>query len=74
MALNKIRFLNEMEKYREFAHGKGREIADNAGVSYNKYLTYMKGAGANQQVMEDILEATIELVKERHQAMSDVLE
>lgn len=72
--LNKIKFLNEMEKYRDFTHGKGREIAENAGISYNKYLTYIKGAGANIETMEVIVEATIELVKERHQAMSEALE
>ena len=53
--LNKVKFLNELEKYRVFTHGKGREIADNAGISYNKYLTYIKGAGANPEIMEQIL-------------------
>ena len=71
--LNKVKFLNEMEKYRVFTHGKGREIAENAGVSYNKYLTYVKGAGANPEIMEQILDATKEFVIERKEAMEDIL-
>ena len=71
--LNKVKFLNEMEKYRVFTHGKGREIADNAGISYNKYFTYIKGAGANPEIMEQILDATKEFVIERKEAMEEVL-
>lgn len=71
--LNKVKFLNEIEKYRVFTYGKGREIADNAGISYNKYLTYIKGAGANPEIMEQILDATKEFVIERKEAMEEVL-
>jgi predicted transcriptional regulator len=72
--MKKTEFLTEIEKYRQLTVGKGREIAEKADITYTKYQNYIKGAGANEEVFEQIISAIKEYTKEVYDTIEELSE
>jgi hypothetical protein len=70
--MNKLRFLTQLNNYRDLTAGRGRQIADKAGIAYNKYLAYRRGNGNNVEVMEEIIKAIEELKEEMLDALNSI--
>lgn len=55
--MTKAQFIEEVEKYRPLIKGRGKEIADSIDMEYYKFMNYVNGAGREEEVFENILEA-----------------
>ncbi len=53
----KHEFVRQVELYKPIMWGRGRQIAEIAGVDYPTYQSYFKGIASNQDIMERILMA-----------------
>lgn len=50
-------FYDEFDKLKPAVNQRGRDIASESGISYGTYLTYVRGLGANPEIMNKILDA-----------------
>lgn len=55
--MKKSDFIEEIEKYRPLIKGKGRDIADSIEMDYVKFSNYIRGAGNEVEIYEQIVTA-----------------
>lgn len=67
--MNQEEFNNNYAELRPFLVGYGRRVAELAGVPYFTYRNALSGQITNPQVLADIYNAMLLLVKERAEAL-----
>jgi len=70
---NEIANLYEkIEKMRPFLNGRGKEVAEIAGLEYSTYLYYMRGIGKSPAKLKAIIRAGKIVVNQIQAEMSEI--
>jgi hypothetical protein len=70
--LKREEFYDEFDKLRPAINQRGREIAIEAGISYGTYLSYIRGTGANPEIMENILRVARKIAVELRKQLNEL--
>ncbi len=70
--LKREAFYDEFDKLKPAINQRGREIAAEAGISYGTYLSYIRGLGANPEVMQNILNVARKMAVELRKQLNEL--
>lgn len=65
-------FYEEFNKLKPAINQRGREIAAESNISYATYLSYIRGLGANPEVMQNILNVARKMAVELRKQLNEL--